>query len=60
MIDLEQLPIISQLVDNMDISALELEKGYNEKNLENFNKYKQNMLNIQKRISQVINSEKSK
>ncbi|MDD5193486.1 MAG: hypothetical protein PHF67_02765 [Candidatus Nanoarchaeia archaeon] len=54
MIDLEQLQILSQLVDRLEISASELEKGYNEKNLENFNKHKQNILNIQKRISQVI------
>ena len=54
MIDLEQLQILAQLVDGMEISALKLEKNYNEKDLENFNKHKQEILNIQKRISQII------
>lgn len=54
MIQLERLQIIAQLADNMEISAAGLEKTYSEKDIERFNKYKQDISNAQKRISQII------
>ena len=54
MTNLEQLQILAQLVNSMEISALKLEKTYNEKDIENFNKHKQEILNIQNRISHII------
>ena len=54
MTDLEQLQILAQLVNSMEMASLKLEKTYNEKDLENFNESKQVILNIQKRISQIL------
>ena len=54
MIDLDQLQILAQLVDSMEIAVIEVEKTYNEKDSENFSKHKREILNIQKRISQMM------
>ena len=54
MIDLEQLQILAQQVDNMEILTNKLEKTYNEKDGEDFNKYKREILEIQKKISEIV------
>lgn len=53
MIDLEQLQILAQAVNSLNIFAAKLEKAYNERDLENFNDCKRNILDIQKKISQI-------
>ncbi len=54
MLDLQELQILAQLVDNMDIMRGELERKYEENDGESFNKYKREILNIQKKISEMI------
>jgi hypothetical protein len=52
--DLNSLHVLAQLVDSLDESSIILEKAYKEKDLEKFNKAKQEMLNFYKKISETI------
>jgi hypothetical protein len=52
--DLNGLQILAQLVDSLEESSMFLEKAYKEKDLENFNKAKQEMLSFYKKISDII------
>jgi hypothetical protein len=54
MLDLEQLKSIAQLVDNMDLSAEELNKAYSKNDAEEFRKIKQKILDSQAKISSII------
>ncbi len=54
MIDLSHLQLLAQLLDNMNIVAKSLEKSYNENDAETFKKAKIEILDIQNKISRVI------
>ncbi len=54
MLDLQELQILAQLVDNMDVLSSRLEKTYGDNDGENFSKAKQEILNIQKKISEML------
>jgi len=53
MVDLQQLEITAQLLDNLSIAVREMEKFYNENNNESFIKSKNEILEIQNRISKI-------
>jgi uncharacterized spore protein YtfJ len=53
MIDLQQLQIIAQLVDSLEIASDNLEKAKNDSDSEEFNKYTYEILNLQKKISEI-------
>lgn len=54
MIDLEELQILAQLVDNIDLTIIQLEKAYERKNTEDFERAKREILDIQGKISQIV------
>ena len=54
MIDLNELQILSQLMDNVDISVSNMGKAFNEKDSESFEKSKKEILNTQIRIDKII------
>ena len=54
MIDLEQLQILAQLVDNVEIFIQRMEKAFSENNAESFNLNKKEILEIQKKVSDII------
>ena len=54
MIDLQELQLIAQLVDNLEILTGKLEKAYATNNTIQFNKIKQEILEIQKKISTIV------
>lgn len=54
MIDLQQLKILAQLEDNMDVLANMLERAYNNNDAENFNMAKNEILDIQNKVSTII------
>jgi len=54
MIKKEDIPFLNQLVKALEESGLKLEKSYEKKDYENFNKSKKFMLKIQKQISEMI------
>jgi hypothetical protein len=54
MTDLRQLQILAQLVDEMEISINQLEADYKNNNAENFNKSKNQILEIQNKISKML------
>ncbi len=54
MIDLQELQILAQLADNIEIISGKLEKAYASNNTEEFNKSKKEILEIQKKISNLI------
>lgn len=54
MIDLNELQILSQLMDNTDISVGNLNKAFNEKDSESFEKSKKEILNNQIKIEKII------
>jgi hypothetical protein len=54
MIELEQLKILAKLVDNIEAITVKLEESYNNNNGEEFNKYKQQILETQKNISEIL------
>ena len=54
MIDLKQLQILAQLIDDMEISINQLEVDYKDNNAESFNKSKNQILEIQNKISKMI------
>jgi hypothetical protein len=53
MIDLQQLKILAQLIDNMEVITSVLEDSYNRNNAEDFNKAKNELLDIQTKISKI-------
>ena len=52
--DLAQLKELAQLVDNIDLDITSLEKSYNDNDGESFNKNKQDILNLAKKINEKI------
>lgn len=54
MIDLQQLQIISQLVDNMEISSEHMKKAYAEGNPQIFNNSKSEILDAQNKIADIL------
>ncbi len=54
MIDLEQLQILAQLVDNAEILVERIEKSFSDNNSETYNINKKEILDIQKKISDII------
>ena len=54
MINLEQLQILAQLIGNMELIANKIEKAYNDKDNEEFIKNKKEILNFQRKISEII------
>ena len=52
--DLQQIQLLAQLTDNLEMSIQELEKSYKQKNAEAFKKSKQEILETQTKISQII------
>ena len=54
MVDLQQLQILTQLIDNLHIISDRLEKSYNINDAAEFNKAKMEILEIQKKISAIL------
>ena len=54
MLDLQELQIIAQLVDNIERTIESLEKAYSNKNGEKFRKSKDEILNHQQKIANII------
>lgn len=54
MIKKEELSFLSQLISSFEEASVKLEEAYEERNHENFNKIKKFMMEIQKRISDII------
>ncbi len=54
MIKKEDAQTINQLLDSLDLSLSELEKAHSEKDSASFNKSKKFMIDLQKKISEVI------
>jgi hypothetical protein len=54
MIDLSHIQLLAQLLDNMEIVTKSLEKSYNSNDAEMFKKTKMEMIDIQNKISKVI------
>jgi hypothetical protein len=50
----EDIPFLNQLVKSLEEAESKLEKTYEKKNYEEFNKSKKFMLKIQRQISEVI------
>jgi predicted nuclease with TOPRIM domain len=59
MLDLQELHLLTQLVDNLSTLKQKLEEAYAENDAENFKESKQEILNVQKRINEIV-SEDSK
>lgn len=54
MLDLQELQILAQLADNLDVLSNKLEKTYSENDAENFNKSKNAILEIQRKINEIL------
>lgn len=54
MVNLEQLQILAQLADSMEIAIDKLEKAYNDKDLEDFQKSKGAISDFQQKILEII------
>lgn len=54
MLDLQELQIVSQLIDNINIASRRLEKGYDKNNAEEFNRAKKEILETQEKISEIL------
>lgn len=54
MIDPDELQIIAQLIDNMEILSDKLERAYNKNSSEEFNKAKNEILENQSKIAEII------
>ena len=50
----EDIPFLNQLVKSLEEAESKLEKAYEKKNYEEFNKSKKFMLKVQKQVSEVI------
>ncbi len=47
------MPILNHLIKSLEENLSELERAYNEKDFESFNKTKKVMIHLQKKISEV-------
>lgn len=54
MIDEQNLYILIQLIDNMINAADKMENAYDDKNSKNFERYKTEILDSQKKLSEII------
>ncbi len=54
MVKRDDIPFLNQLVKALEETESKLEKAYEKKDYENFNKSKKFMLQIQRKISEVI------
>jgi len=54
MLDLDQLQTLGQLVDNLDILTKRLEKSFETNSSEEFSKSKKEILDIQDKISKMV------
>jgi hypothetical protein len=54
MLDIEQIQLLAQLIDNTEVTIENLEKSYEENNSEDFTKSKQEILEIKKKISNIL------
>jgi len=54
MLDLQELQTLAQLIDNVEIALEKLEKSYSDKDSKDFNNSKKEILNFQKKISDMI------
>lgn len=54
MLDLDQLQILAQLVDNIEIISEKVEKSFDENNSEEFTKSKNELLKVQKKITELV------
>ncbi|MBT4136230.1 hypothetical protein HOD75_02040 [archaeon] len=54
MIDLEQIQILSQLIENTEVLSKKLEKAYSSKNSEKFEQAKREIIENQKKIEGLI------
>ena len=54
MLDLKQLKKLARFADNLEVLLRKLEKKYSEKNSEEFFNSKKEILDIQKKISEVV------
>jgi hypothetical protein len=52
--DPSQLQLLAQLLDSMDALAKKLEKSYNDNDAEMFNKLKQEILDVNVKLSNII------
>ena len=50
----EDLPILNQLIESLEENLFHLEEAYNAKNAESFNKSKGIIIQLQKKISEVV------
>ncbi len=50
----EDIPVLNQLIESLGATVSNLEESYNKKDSESFNKSKKFMLQIQQKISEVI------
>jgi hypothetical protein len=54
MLELQEIQTIAQLVDNLDLAVDKLDNSYSEKEASLFNQTKQEMINFQKKISNLL------
>lgn len=52
--DSQKFQLVMQLIDYMNVALDKLEEAYNNKNSENFSKAKNEIVHIQKKISEMI------
>ncbi len=50
----EDITFLNQLINALEESELKLEEAYDKKDYENFNRTKKMMLQIQKKISEIV------
>ena len=50
----DDIPVLNQLIESLGATASNLEESYNKKDSESFNKSRKFMLQIQQKISEVI------
>jgi hypothetical protein len=55
MIKKEEIPHLDQLIDTLEIAMERLEEYHKEKDVENFNKTKKFIMDIQKQIRGIVN-----
>lgn len=53
-LELQNVQLLLQLIDSMDLVAKKLEDSYNKKNSDRFNDYKNEILNFQKKIDEIL------
>jgi len=50
----EELAFLNQMVDSIEKATIKLEESYEDKEFEKFNQAKKLILNIQRRISEIL------